>query len=173
MKFHTWDEHQHGGRLICINVWRQLQTDNFFLVLSVVGSIFSHFVASRLTPLTLSCNGEPIKEIERWRFVWKRNSKIRNFLPQRRWPALSVILTSGYATYQSLDSLWNICGKPVTSQGQLKTLTMRGAYFFMSVCFILSFLSISCFVGVEKGFYVIKPWPLVYVKSQCFLRRGG
>ena len=28
MKFHTWDEHQHGRRLICINVWRQLQTSN-------------------------------------------------------------------------------------------------------------------------------------------------
>ena len=28
MKFHTWDEHQHGGRLICVNVWRQLQTEN-------------------------------------------------------------------------------------------------------------------------------------------------
>ena len=28
MKFHTWDEHQHGGHLICINVWRLLQTEN-------------------------------------------------------------------------------------------------------------------------------------------------
>ena len=24
----TWDGHQHGGRLTCINVWRQLQTEN-------------------------------------------------------------------------------------------------------------------------------------------------
>ena len=24
----TWDGHQHGERLTCINVWRQLQTEN-------------------------------------------------------------------------------------------------------------------------------------------------
>ena len=28
IKFHTWDEHQHVGRLICMNVWHQLQTEN-------------------------------------------------------------------------------------------------------------------------------------------------
>ena len=24
----TWDAHEHGGRLNCINAWRQLQTEN-------------------------------------------------------------------------------------------------------------------------------------------------
>ena len=29
MKFHTRDAHQHGRRLICINVWRQLQIESW------------------------------------------------------------------------------------------------------------------------------------------------